>query len=191
MASKRKCAVPGCVSEGAGSVSYHRFPTSVERRKLWLEALGLEKPLRQQICSQHFESDSFVSSAVPEAWEGAGYKRRRLHNDAVPVSSACLRTLLDTTDERMRGDIEDDAVVLEHAACNDGNCLEPLPPVLCYQEGTLERNRAKRLWAWSRRRQPTGMFANWCMKCWMCVRKPHHSGKPKGVDHLTVMILHL
>lgn len=105
MASKRKCGVPGCVIEGTGSVSYHRLTSSVERGKILLEALGLQEPLRQQICSQHFESDSFVSSASPEAWEGAGYKRRRLYNAAVPVFSASTRTLLDTSDERVTRDI--------------------------------------------------------------------------------------
>lgn len=132
MASKRKCAVPGCLGED-GSVSYHVFPASSERRKMWLEALGVREPLRN-VCSLHFESAAFVSSVVPEAWEAAGYKRRRLRNDAVPMCRASSApTLLAASNELRRANIEDDTAVREQTPCVGEKNMEPFPPVQCYQ----------------------------------------------------------
>lgn len=79
-----RCAVPGCGSdELSQGVSFHRFPSSSGRRKMWMDALALLNEPRRLVCSVHFEKTCF--DGVPQMLRDAGYTRRRLRRDAVPT----------------------------------------------------------------------------------------------------------
>lgn len=82
---KKRCAAPGCGNnDSLGDISFHQFPASHDRRKLWLDALGLHSLPCRLVCSAHFANTCF---GVPQALQAAGYKRRRLCFDAVPSRS--------------------------------------------------------------------------------------------------------
>lgn len=82
--SRRCCCVPGCMSVQSKDVdvSFHRFPTELYRRKLWVYALGLEEnhPANTLVCSRHFTKESFVEPSVTFR----SLARRKLHGNAIP-----------------------------------------------------------------------------------------------------------
>lgn len=82
---KKRCAVPGCGNDDTRQgISFHQFPSSHDRRKVWLHALGLLSLPCRLVCSAHFANTCF---GEPQALQAAGYKRRRLRCDAVPTCS--------------------------------------------------------------------------------------------------------
>ena len=62
-----KCCAPACPSGHAGCldvVSYHRFPTNENRRKLWLAKLPIKNWLptaNSRLCERHFADSCYKS----------------------------------------------------------------------------------------------------------------------------------
>lgn len=77
------CSAPNCKSrsmKGCG-LSFHEFPSDIDRRVVWIQNLGRPNWSPSQkslLCSLHFEKDSFVETD----WLVA---RNRLKKDAVPT----------------------------------------------------------------------------------------------------------
>lgn len=83
-----RCAVVGCKIEHRDRSTFHRVPAAAQRRKLWLQRMGLpastpEYP-RPLICGRHFTADDYNRRAdvLPNL---AVQCRRRLLATAVPT----------------------------------------------------------------------------------------------------------
>ncbi|KAL8566500.1 hypothetical protein ACOMHN_012318 [Nucella lapillus] len=73
-----QCAALGCNNRSGRSKgkTFHRFPTDVERRPLWIRALkreGFQPGKNARLCGDHFEERCFIHTG-----------KLRLREDAVP-----------------------------------------------------------------------------------------------------------